>query len=66
MLGRLAAELEYGELEDTSGATVTAQLSELLVGIHRAGDALTKTFFSSRAVPVAAIATQEAQQQQCG
>jgi hypothetical protein len=30
------------------------------------GDALTKSFFSSRALPASAIAVQEAQQQQCG
>ena len=38
----------------------------LLGGIYRAGDALTKAFFSSRALPASAIAIQEAQQQQCG
>jgi uncharacterized alpha-E superfamily protein len=66
ILGRLCAELEYGEVEDVSGAGVARTLGELLGGIHRAGDALTKSFFSSRALPVSAIATQEAQQQQCG
>jgi uncharacterized alpha-E superfamily protein len=66
VLGRLRAELEYGELEDVSSLAVAGALGELLGGIHRAGDALTKAFFSSRAVPVSAIASQEAQQQQCG
>jgi uncharacterized alpha-E superfamily protein len=66
LLGRLRAELVYGEVADISGAAVAATLGELLAGIHRAGDALTKAFFSNRAFPVSAIATQEAQQQQCG
>jgi hypothetical protein len=66
VLGRLCAELEYGEVQDVSGDAVAATLSELLVGINRAGDALTKAFFSSRALPPAAVAIQEAQQQQCG
>jgi uncharacterized alpha-E superfamily protein len=66
LLGRLRAELVYGEVGDVSGAAVAATLGELVAGIHRAGDALTTAFFSSRALPVSAIATQEAQQQQCG
>jgi hypothetical protein len=45
---------------------VAATLGELLAGIHRAGDALTKAFFSSRALPASAVAIQEGQQQQCG
>jgi hypothetical protein len=53
-------------VEDVSGPAVAAALGELLVGIHRTGEALTKAFFSSRALPVSAIAIQEAQQQQCG
>jgi uncharacterized alpha-E superfamily protein len=66
VLGRLCADLEYGENGDVSGAGVAATLSELLAGIHRAGDALTKSFFASRALPASAVAIQEAQQQQCG
>jgi uncharacterized alpha-E superfamily protein len=66
VLGRLCAELEYGEVQDVSGDAVAATLSELLVGINRAGDALTKAFFSSRALPASVVAIQEAQQQQCG
>jgi uncharacterized alpha-E superfamily protein len=66
VLGRLCAELEYGEVDDVSGAAVAATLGDLLVGIHRAGDAVGKAFFSTRAVPAAALASQEAQQQQCG
>jgi hypothetical protein len=66
VLGRLCADLEYGEIDDVSGPTVATTLGELLGGIHRAGDAVAKAFFSSRALPVAALATQEAQQQQCG
>ena len=66
VLGRLCADLEYGDVEDTSGAGVAATLLELLAGINRAGDAVAKGFFSTRAVPAAALATQEGQQQQCG
>jgi uncharacterized alpha-E superfamily protein len=66
VLGRLCADLEYGDVDDVSGAAVAGTLGELLVGIHRAGDAVAKAFFSTRAVPAAALASQEAQQQQCG
>ena len=66
VLGRLCADLEYGEVGDATGATVAGTLSELLLGIHRAGDAIAKAFFATRSVPAAALATQEAQQQQCG
>ena len=47
-------------------ALVGATLLELLAGINRAGDAVAKGFFSTRAVPAAALASQEGQQQQCG
>jgi uncharacterized alpha-E superfamily protein len=66
VLGRLCADLEYGEVDDVSGAAVAGTLLELLAGINRAGDAVAKAFFSTRAVPAAALASQEAQQQQCG
>ena len=49
-----------------SGA-VAATLGELLAGINRAGDAVAKAFFStSRGTRRGALASQEAQQQQCG
>ncbi len=66
VIGRLCADIEYGEIEDVSAAAVAETLGGLLAGINRAGDALTKAFFSSRSVPAAAVAIQEAQQQQCG
>jgi uncharacterized alpha-E superfamily protein len=66
VLGRLCADIEYGEIDDVSGGGVAETLGGLLVGINRAGDALTKAFFSSRAVPASAVAIQEAQQHQCG
>jgi len=66
VLGRLCADIEYGEIDDVSAGGVAETLGGLLVGINRAGDALTKAFFSSRALPASAIAIQEAQQQQCG
>lgn len=66
VLGRLRADLEYGDVVDASGPSVAHSLGELLAGIYRTGDALTKAFFSSRALPASAIVTQEAQQQQCG
>ncbi len=66
VLGRLCADLEYGEVGDVSGPAVAATLGELLGGINRAGDTVAKAFFSTRAVPAAALASQEAQQQQCG
>jgi uncharacterized alpha-E superfamily protein len=66
VLGRLCADLEYGEVGDVSGPAVAATLGELLGGIHRAGDAIAKAFFSTRALPVSALEMQEGQQQQCG
>ena len=66
ILGRLVADLEYGEVGDGSGRAMTQTLRELLVGIHAAGEAVTKAYFSSRALPAGALAMQEAQQQQCG
>jgi uncharacterized alpha-E superfamily protein len=66
LLGRLCAELEYAEIGDVSGPTVDWRLGELLAGIHTTGDAITKAYFSNRAHPAAALAMQEAQQQQCG
>jgi uncharacterized alpha-E superfamily protein len=66
ILGRLVADLAYGEVEDVSGQAVTQTLGRLLTGIHSAGEAITKAYFSSRALPASAIAVQEAQQQQCG
>jgi len=65
-LGRLVASLEYGEVGDISGEAVLQTLRELLTGIHAAGEAVTKAYFSSRALPIGALAMQEAQQQQCG
>src|SRR6185436_8384089 len=66
ILGRIVADLAYGEVEDMSGTTVTQSLGRVLTGIHSAGDAITKAYFSSRALPASAVAIQEAQQQQCG
>jgi hypothetical protein len=66
ILGRLCADLEFGEVTDVSGPAVARTLGELLTGINAAGEALTKAYFSSRALPVAAVVAQEAQQQQCG
>jgi uncharacterized alpha-E superfamily protein len=66
VLGRLCADIQYGEIDDVSGGGVAETLGGLLAGINRAGDALTKAFFSSRALPASAVAIQEAQQQQCG
>jgi len=66
VLGRLCADVEYGEIDDVSGGGVAETLRGLLVGINRVGDALTNAFFSSRALPASAVAIQEAQQQQCG
>ena len=45
---------------------MTQTLRELLAGIHAAGEAVTKAYFSSRALPAGPLAMQEAQQQQCG
>jgi uncharacterized alpha-E superfamily protein len=66
VLGRLCADIEYGDVDDVSADAVAETLGGLLVGINRAGDALTKAFFSSRALPASAVVIQEAQQQQCG
>jgi uncharacterized alpha-E superfamily protein len=65
LLGRLCAELEFGEVTDVSGEAVARTLHGLLGGIHAVGEAITKVYFSSRALHVGA-AIQEAQQQQCG
>lgn len=66
ILGRLVADLEFGEVGDISGEAMTQTLRELLTEIHAAGEAITKAYFSSRALPAGALAMQEAQQQQCG
>ena len=66
LLGRLAAELEFDEPIDVSGAAVGAAMARLLGGINAVGESITKAYFASRAVPVAAITAQEVQQQQCG
>ncbi len=66
VLGRLCADLEYADVGDVSGSTIDARLGDLLAGIHATGDSITKTYFSSRALPAASLAIQEAQQQQCG
>jgi uncharacterized alpha-E superfamily protein len=66
ILGRLVSELAYGEPEDMSGEAVGQSCRRLLAGIHSAADAITKAYFSSRALPAGALAIQEAQQQQCG
>jgi uncharacterized alpha-E superfamily protein len=65
LLGRLAADLEFEEV-DASGAAVGVAMARLLAGINSVGEAVTKAYFASRAVPVAAITAQEVQQQQCG
>jgi uncharacterized alpha-E superfamily protein len=65
LLGRLCAEVEFGEVTDVSGGAVARTLSGLLAGIHAVGEAITKVYFSSRALPTG-VAAQEAQQQQCG
>ena len=57
---------EIAALAGTDRETVDARLGDLLTGIHTTGDAITKAYFSSRALPAASLATQEAQQQQCG
>jgi uncharacterized alpha-E superfamily protein len=66
ILGRLVSDLAYGETGDTSGYAIAQTLRELLNGIHAAGEAITKAYFSSRALPAGVLAMQEAQQQQCG
>jgi uncharacterized alpha-E superfamily protein len=65
ILGRLCAEVEYGET-DASGPAVGAAMGSLLSGINAVGEALTRTYFSNRALSVATLAAQEVQQQQCG
>ena len=66
LLGRICAEIEFADPVDASGAAVAAGMGTLLSGISSIGEALTKAYFSSRSVPVAAIAAKEVQQQQCG
>jgi uncharacterized alpha-E superfamily protein len=66
LLGRLCADLQYGEPVDTSGPAVAVALASLLAGAHAVGDAITKGFFASRSVAAAVMSEQEAQQQQCG
>ena len=66
LLGRLAADLEFEEPLDASGTTVSTTMARLLSGIYSVGESITKAYFASRAVPVAAITAQEVQQQQCG
>ena len=63
ILGRLVAEVEFGELPDPSGRAVAAAMSNLLNGINSVGEAIVRAYFSSRALAVAALAEQETQQQ---
>jgi uncharacterized alpha-E superfamily protein len=65
LLGRLCADLEYGELRDPSGPAVREAMDVLLSGIYEVGDAITRAYFSSQAI-VVGFGQQEAQQQQCG
>ena len=65
VLGRLCAEVEFGDT-DASGTAVRAAMGSLLSGINSVGDAVARTYFSNRALSVAALASQEVQQQQCG
>ena len=48
------------------GRRSRAAMTQLLGGINAVGESRHKTYFASRAVPVAAITAQEVQQQQCG
>ena len=48
------------------GRRSRAAMTQLLAGINSVGESVTKTYFASRAVPIAAITAQEVQQQQCG
>jgi uncharacterized alpha-E superfamily protein len=65
ILGRLCADLQYGEVADVSGPAIEQTLGVLLTGIFATGEAVMKAYFASRALPVGSSA-QEAQQQQCG
>jgi uncharacterized alpha-E superfamily protein len=66
ILGRLCAEIEFAEPVDASGVAVASGMGALLAAINSVGEALTKAYFSNRSMPVAAVAAQEVQQQQCG
>jgi uncharacterized alpha-E superfamily protein len=66
LLGRLCADIEFGEQEDSSGPAVAATMRALLTGINSVGEAVTRAYFSNRALSVVAHAAQEVQQQQCG
>jgi uncharacterized alpha-E superfamily protein len=66
LLGRLCADIEFGEQEDASGPAVAAAMGGLLTGINSVGEAVTRAYFSNRALSVVAQAAQEVQQQQCG
>lgn len=65
LLGRLCADLEYGEMRDPSGPAVRDAMGLLLSGIYEAGESITRAYFSSQAI-VVGLGQQEAQQQQCG
>ena len=41
-------------------------MGALLTGINSVGEAVTRAYFSNRALAVVALAAQEVQQQQCG
>jgi uncharacterized alpha-E superfamily protein len=65
VLGRLCAEIEFGDA-DASGPAVRAAMGGLLAGINSVGEAVARTYFSNRALSMAAVAAQEVPQQQCG
>ena len=60
------AELEYGEVDDVSGEAVAATLARAADGHQPGGRRGHEGVLLDRALPAAALAMQEAQQQQCG
>jgi uncharacterized alpha-E superfamily protein len=62
-LGRLASELEYLDPQDILGERLRAYLEQFVLRLHAAGDAITRSFFSTQVI-LPELHPQQAQQQQ--
>ncbi|MES1248765.1 MAG: alpha-E domain-containing protein [Actinomycetota bacterium] len=62
-LGRVSAELTYGELLGLDATSLGAQLAQLRRGIDAAGEEISATYFTTHVVIPGPIAHQEQQQQ---
>jgi len=62
-LGRLVSELEYLDIQDILGHYLHTYLTQLLLRLNRAGEDITRTYFSTQVI-LPELHPQQAQQQQ--